>query len=86
MSQENQHVEEVWRCEQCGEIHDDEDEASECCPPEITALFRCTACRKTHQSEEEAEGCCPHDADSNGGRLWMASMKELERNGQCRLF
>lgn len=81
-----ENAEQVWRCEQCGEIHDDEDEASECCPPEVTVLFRCKVCRETYRKEEEAEDCCPHESDSNDGKLWTASIEELERNGQCRLF
>lgn len=80
---------EVFRCEMCGEVHEDDSDARDCCEPEITRLFKCTACGEIHSDEEEAEDCCieganeDHDID---GRLYMAQKLELERAGQLRLL
>lgn len=49
---------EVWKCCECGEIHDDEDGARECCMPRIAELYRCDLCESVHEDEEQAEKCC----------------------------
>lgn len=49
---------EVWKCCECGEIHDDDDDAQECCKPRIEELYRCDVCSETHEDEDEAGNCC----------------------------
>lgn len=49
---------ERWKCGQCGEIHDDEDEARECCMPAIHELYGCPICDANHEDEEDALKCC----------------------------
>lgn len=49
---------ELWRCEECAEIHNWEDEARECCAPEITELYGCPDCDAVHDDEGEAIDCC----------------------------
>lgn len=49
---------ELWRCEGCDEIHEWEDEARECCAPEITELYGCIECDKVHDDKAEAIDCC----------------------------
>lgn len=51
-------VQEVFVCESCGETHDDEDSAHECCPVRVLPRFRCGACRAVHRNKAKAEGCC----------------------------
>ena len=48
----------LWRCDECRDIHDDEDGANECCPPSITELYECTSCEGMHESEDDAVDCC----------------------------
>ena len=49
---------ELWRCGECCEIHEDEDDARECCRPSVTELYGCLDCAGVHESEREAEQCC----------------------------
>lgn len=41
----------IWKCGECGEIHDDEDGARECCMPDIYELWQCPECKKVHDEE-----------------------------------
>ncbi len=49
---------EKWECGHCGELHDDEDEANECCQPTIAEKWECGECGEVYDSESEAEECC----------------------------
>ncbi|WP_458717021.1 hypothetical protein [Pseudomonas gregormendelii] len=51
-------IEELYRCGECREIHDDEDGARECCMPEITTLYVCPVCTAHHDDEDAAIVCC----------------------------
>jgi len=61
-------VEEVimYRCTVCDELHDDEDDAAECCAPagEVEGLHdeeapsRCPVCAEKYRSPHEAVDCC----------------------------
>ncbi len=51
--------EEVWVCSHCDTAHDDEDDARDCCRPDVYSRYRCTVCRAVHRREEEASACCP---------------------------
>ncbi len=42
---------ELWRCGECREIHEDEDDARECCMPSVTELYGCLDCDVVHESE-----------------------------------
>jgi hypothetical protein len=71
-----------WECGRCGDVHDWEDDAQECCQPEVKEVYLCAECEEVHKTELEADNCClPEDDDS----LPMASPKELEVAGQQRL-
>lgn len=52
----------LWRCGECGEVHDDEDGARECCMPSIHECFGCPTCRQTHDCETDALKCCGSEA------------------------
>lgn len=52
-------VAEVFVCSMCDAEHDDEQDAEDCCPPEVYRRYRCGVCRKLHRSEEGAEDCHP---------------------------
>lgn len=38
----------LWKCGECGDVHEDEDEARECCMPRIWELWQCPECKKVH--------------------------------------
>lgn len=73
---------EKWRCDECGEIHDYEDEAYECCPPQVSRVFVCPVCDDHHMKEVDAIECCDYDPDSPPPQ---PTADELERAGQMRL-
>ncbi len=65
-----------WKCDECGEAHDDEDEARECCPPTVTEFWVCNGCEENFAEEKaaKAHGCkmfdpsrclCGADLDEN---------------------
>ncbi|HCP04635.1 MAG TPA: hypothetical protein DIT61_14180 [Pseudomonas sp.] len=48
-----------YQCSQCDEIHEDEDDARECCQPEVWEVYECGECGKLHGSSEvAAKSCC----------------------------
>lgn len=47
-----------YRCDECGEIHDDQDAAIECCPPSVSRVFVCSECAEVFRNEEGACECC----------------------------
>lgn len=51
-------VKELYQCGACREIHDDEDDAKECCKPTVTTLFVCPVCEKHHDDADPALTCC----------------------------
>ena len=55
-----------YDCGQCGERHDHEDGAIECCQPEIDTVYICPICDKEHDSMKVAEQCVLAHADLEG--------------------
>ena len=72
-----------FRCDECKEIHDEEDEARECCQPIVDEVYECPLCKEIHDNEQRAIECCGYDPD---GPPPPPSAAELERMGQQRLF
>lgn len=70
-----------YKCSQCGDLHDDENDALECCPKDIWAVYVCPRCDKEHHDEEAAIDCCGFDPDGPP----PPSAAELEAAGQIRL-
>lgn len=52
----------LYVCPSCDDEHEDEDDASECCPKHIEEIYRCSTCRKKHSDEDDATKCCPGNA------------------------
>lgn len=48
----------LWKCGECGEIHDDEDGARECCMPRVYEMYGCPVCDSVHDDEDAALKCC----------------------------
>lgn len=70
-----------WKCGECYTLHDFEDDAIECCQPEVCEVYVCDECDKTHLTEDDANECCVEE-DANPEN----DIAELERRGQLRLI
>lgn len=71
-----------YRCDECGDIHEDEDNARECCAPTISEVYQCSVCHAKFDDEDEADKhCLDHDEDQPD----VPSHAELEAHGQQRL-
>lgn len=76
-------LEPKWLCESCDEIHDDEEDARDCCPTQISEVFLCPICQMSFYVEIDALNC--HDFDPNGPPP-PPTPAELEAAGQMRLL
>lgn len=47
-----------WICGKCDEQHDYEDDARECCAPEVYEIYVCPVCDKEHDYWGDAFRCC----------------------------
>jgi len=72
----------VFKCGECGDIHDEEDDAVECCFPGVTEGFLCPVCQGFFIDEEAALAC--HDTDEDF--VPPPTAAELEAAGQMRLL
>lgn len=77
---------EKWECGECGELHDDDDEARDCCRPRIYEVYQCPVCYESHSDIDKAISCIDEHKESGDARLYMAEKAELEKQGQTRLF
>ena len=78
-------LEPKYMCDACGDVHDFEDDAADCCRPKIVLGYQCPVCRDFHPREEAALDCCA-DLAINGGVPPMPTAAELEAAGQLRLL
>lgn len=76
-------LEPKWKCHECGEIHDDDDSANDCCRPEVSDGYVCPVCADWHREEDNALECCGYDEDDPTP---PPSKLELEAAGQLRLI
>ena len=75
-------IESKWRCEDCGLLHEWEDDAVDCCPVEVSEVFICPLCSDDYASKIEAKECCEHEEDTEQ----TPTQAELEAAGQSRMF
>ena len=73
-----------WECGECGDLHDDEYDARDCCRPSVRKVYLCPVCEDTHDTEEDAKDCCP--SEEGEPHEYRPSAHELEAAGQQRLF
>lgn len=73
----------VWRCDECGTVHKDEDYARDCCRPTVTEGYVCATCETFYNEEDEAIACCALDAPEEQR---PPTAEELEAAGQVRLL
>ncbi|MHB8916211.1 MAG: hypothetical protein ACYC4K_10420 [Thiobacillus sp.] len=71
----------AFECPDCGELHDYEDGAAECCAPVPREVFICDECDSINFSEKEAIACCDEDLEQKS-----PTAEELESAGQFRLI
>ncbi|WP_145930670.1 hypothetical protein [Acidihalobacter prosperus] len=70
-----------FQCGDCGALYEVEDEARECCAPEIHECWLCPVCSKDHYDMDDAIGCCSFDPEKE----LVATPLELELHaGQMR--
>lgn len=48
----------LYRCGECRDVHTDEDDARECCMPEIIEVYQCPKCQVMHDEHDQAAKCC----------------------------
>ena len=73
----------AWKCHGCGEIYNNEDDAYECCLPEVSEGYLCPECGDYFRKEADALDCCGYDDEAPPQPPTEA---ELEAAGQQRLF
>lgn len=74
-----------YQCDECGEIHDDVDDAHDCCQPKVIEGYRCPVCLDFHHKEQTALDCCGFDPDAPQTPP-PPTAAELESAGQLRLL
>lgn len=81
---------ELWRCDECGETHEYEEEAYDCCPPEVDLIYECGECGKTFDEKKDADLCCSDEVLENGEPIspdaYQQMIQQLEKAGQKRLI
>jgi len=71
-----------YRCDECGEIHEEESEAQACCEKEVSEIYQCSVCHLRFGNDMAAEEhCWEHDDDEPD----VPTAAELEAAGQQRL-
>ena len=75
-----------FRCGECGELHDFEDDARECCPPQVSKVFVCGECGDWHRDKAEAEACCADETHELPPHHPIPTTAQLEALGQLRLI
>ncbi len=50
----------MFQCPTCGELHEWDDEAEDCCPPNVARLtvYECGNCGTTYGDQDLARRCC----------------------------
>jgi len=82
-----------YRRMECGGMYSFKDDARECCPPQVCAVFVCLDCGDWHHEKTEAESCCidsPDERidspDERQAQAPIPSTAQLEAMGQLRLI
>ena len=73
-----------YRCHGCAELHEDDWDAQNCCPPE--KVYACSVCDQDYFLPDDAESCCPEEEGNDPDALPFISHVELEALGQLRLI
>lgn len=49
---------EIWKCGDCGDTHEEREQAAECCAPLPVMAWACAGCENTHDEKDDALYCC----------------------------
>lgn len=69
-----------YKCGNCGDLHEFEAAALDCCVPSVLPVYVCPICEDWHLEERDALLCCQRDDPA-----LRPSAAELEAAGQMRL-
>jgi hypothetical protein len=70
---------------ECLSTHSFEDDARECCLPQVREVFVCQDCFTEHNEQADAEACCVDGDAVSTHRLPIPTTAQLEAMGQLRL-
>ncbi len=76
------------KCDSCGEVHDTQYEAVECCPNYTSEVFVCPVCYDYFKTAEDALQCweeCESEDEESSSESRGPTGRELEAQGQMRL-
>lgn len=48
----------MYECPDCGELHEEQDDAKDCCPKEIVEMWVCSVCGEQYEDWDSAYSCC----------------------------
>ena len=71
-----------WICGRCDKSHDYEEDAAECCRPDIFENWICSSCGEYHEVEGYALDCCREVIIVEE----KVTAADLEKAGQMRLL
>jgi len=72
-----------YKCDECGELHDNESIAYECCAPDVIEVYLCGHCGEYYGDNQVLANDCCDDVDPDAPPL--ISQAELEAAGQMQL-
>ena len=71
-----------FKCDRCCEIHDDYDDANDCCRPLVLDVWVCESCAEYHYADQDATECCAADDKPETAEMYQKRIAELESAGQ----
>ncbi len=74
-----------WECGKCYEVHDNYDDAVECCQPRVREVYLCPVCAEVHRDEVWAIECC-NSNELPEDYVIPPTRQELDDAGQMRLL
>lgn len=69
---------ERFRCGDCRQLHDDEDDARECCQPDVYAVLVCAACKKEFDEHKEKDAAACHPINTPASKCLCGNVVAQE--------
>jgi late competence protein required for DNA uptake (superfamily II DNA/RNA helicase) len=79
-------IEAKWECDRCGEIHDDEYDAIDCCRPIVNKVYLCPECTDVHETKQAAIDCCDSEEDEDSASSLIIPQGDLPVTEYVRKF
>jgi len=69
---------ELYLCPDCGEEHDNVEDAADCCPRDFETVikYECPICRDTYDDEDDAHACCEPELPPTTTEIITERMEE----------